>query len=551
MVALEASPTAAPLATAADDLFNILLVDDESRNLDVLESILDAPDRRLVRALSAEETLLALIQRDFTAIVLDVQMPGMNGFELARMIKQRKRTRHIPIIFLTAYFQEEADVLSGYDVGAVDYLTKPVNPRILQSKINVFVELSRTHRALVAANRALEQEIVQRQEAQLAMSRLAVIVESSTDAILSRNLDGILTTWNRGAERLFGYTAAEIVGQPISVLIPADRANEHERLMETLRRGELIETFETVRLHKSGRRLEVSVTHSTIKDPAGMLTGISSIIRDISERKRLEAEVLQASEQEQHRIAQDLHDGLGQQLAGISCLSNMLTKDLGKKTSRQATVAARISKLLDTAVAQTRALARGLHPIAPEPNGLMAALEDLAAGAAALFKISCRFVCPQPALLEDYAVATHLYRIAQEAVTNAIKHGRAQQIEILLSSTPERLLLTVRDNGEGVLSLETILRQQKGIGVRIMNYRAGKIGATLAFQRNDSGGTDMICTVPTTGDREAKGETSSLFREGQAAEDIPRFNLPASAPPPQDGQTHVQAKRIRPDFHCR
>src|SRR5207249_1473384 len=261
---------------------------------------------------------------------------------------------------------------------------------------------------------------------------------------------------------------SEIVGQPISVLIPPDRAGELEPLIECLERGDVVETFETVRVHKSGRRLEVSVALSAIKSADGILAGVSSIIRDISERKRLEADVLQASEQEQQRIAQDLHDGLGQELAGISCLSNMLQKVLGKKATAQATTATRISNLLDVAVAHSRALARGLHPIAPEPNGLMAALEDLAAGVSDLFKVSCRFRCPRPALMQDYYAATHLYRIAQEAVTNAIKHGRAHRIEILLSSTADRMVLTVRDDGEGVPSIEKILRQQKGIGVRIM-----------------------------------------------------------------------------------
>ena len=248
----------------------------------------------------------------------------------------------------------------------------------------------------------------------------------------------------------------------------------------------------------------------------GSLTGVSAIVRDISERKRLEAEVLQASEQEQHRIAQDLHDGLGQQLAGISCLSNILQKELTKRAPAQAATASKISSLLDVAVAQSRALARGLHPIAPEANGLMVALEELAAGTAELFKVGCRFVCPQPALMEDYTAATHLYRIAQEAVFNAIKHGRARRIEILLSSTSERLLLTVRDDGKAVPSMEQLARQQKSIGLRIMRYRAGKIGADLAFQRNESGGTDLICSMPTTRQNMA-GEDLAPTRTEQTA----------------------------------
>src|ERR1700689_2901827 len=106
------------------DVVNILLVDDEARNLDVLESILASPNHRLVRAQAAQEALMALIDGEFAAIVLDIQMPGTNGIELAHLIKQRKRTQHIPIIFLTAYFQEDKDIIQGYEVGAVDYLTK-------------------------------------------------------------------------------------------------------------------------------------------------------------------------------------------------------------------------------------------------------------------------------------------------------------------------------------------------------------------------------------------------------------------------------------------
>jgi signal transduction histidine kinase len=152
-------------------LVNILLVDDEARNLDVLESFLSSADYNLVRALTAEEALLLLLEGEFAVIVLDIQMPGMSGIELANLIKQRKRTQHIPIIFLTAYYQEDKDVLEGYGIGAVDYLTKPVNPQILKSKIGVFVELFRKTRALAATNVALESEVSQRQNAEEALQR--------------------------------------------------------------------------------------------------------------------------------------------------------------------------------------------------------------------------------------------------------------------------------------------------------------------------------------------------------------------------------------------
>jgi two-component sensor histidine kinase len=141
---------------------NILLVDDESRNLDALEAILAAPDYRLFRARSADEALLALLNHDFAVIVLDIRMPEINGYELAQMIKQRKKNQHLPIIFLTAYLQDDKDILEGYGAGAVDYLSKPVNPLILKSKVAVFVDLFRKTRELARLNEIMESEIEER-----------------------------------------------------------------------------------------------------------------------------------------------------------------------------------------------------------------------------------------------------------------------------------------------------------------------------------------------------------------------------------------------------
>jgi len=163
-------------------IVNILLVDDESRNLDVLESFLDSSNYRLIRAQSAEDALLLLLEGEFAVIVLDINMPGMSGIELANLIKQRKRTQYIPIIFLTAYFQEDKDVLEGYGTGAVDYLTKPINPQILKSKIGVFVDLFCKTRALAATNAALELEVTQRQNAEAALKQANDELEDRVEA---------------------------------------------------------------------------------------------------------------------------------------------------------------------------------------------------------------------------------------------------------------------------------------------------------------------------------------------------------------------------------
>jgi signal transduction histidine kinase len=151
----------AELAVHAD-VAKILIVDDQARNLDALEAMLSPLECTTVRALSADEALLCLLRYDFAAIVLDIQMPGMDGIELAKLIKARKRSQNVPILFLTAHMVDEAAALQGYGVGAVDYLSKPLNPEILRSKVGVFIELFRKTRALALLNEELEQRVEER-----------------------------------------------------------------------------------------------------------------------------------------------------------------------------------------------------------------------------------------------------------------------------------------------------------------------------------------------------------------------------------------------------
>ena len=172
---------------------NILIVDDEPKNLTVLEVVLDDPGYRLVRAESADQALLALIRDEFALIILDIRMPGMTGFELAMMIKERKKTAYVPIIFLTAYYNEDQHVLEGYDTGAVDYLHKPVNPIILRSKVAVFAELFRKSRECTLACQALIAEVTVRRRAQEQLRELNETLErrvtERTAALLTANVD--------------------------------------------------------------------------------------------------------------------------------------------------------------------------------------------------------------------------------------------------------------------------------------------------------------------------------------------------------------------------
>lgn len=336
---------------------------------------------------------------------------------------------------------------------------------------------------------------------------LAAIVESSNDAIYAIDAKGIFTAWAAGAERLYGYSLAETVGKSIGLIVPRDRRGEIPMLLEKLKQGEVVTGFETVRVCKDGKRIPVSVTISPMRDAAGQNVGWSVISRDISERKRLEMQLLEVGEREQHRLGHDLHDGLAQELHGLCYLAKLLEKELKRELPARAPEAKRLGKVLGEAFHLTRSLAHGLRPVSPVPEGLMASLRKLTQRTRDLYGIDCRFECRRPVLIRLHSAATHLYRIAQEAVNNAIRHGHPKEIRIQLAITPQKIILGIRDDGVG---LRWRNEGHRGMGLHIMQYRAETIRGSLVVQRQRAGGTEVVCTVA----REALHQLKEPNNEG-------------------------------------
>jgi signal transduction histidine kinase len=245
---------------------------------------------------------------------------------------------------------------------------------------------------------------------------------------------------------------------------------------------------EVLGLRKDGTVFPMDLSVSEVRLAHKRL--FTGFVRDISDRKRLEKEVLQISDLEQCRIGQDLHDGLCQQLAGLELMSEVLEQKLARKSKTEAAQAAKIAAGVRAAIGDTRRLARGLSPVDVESNGLMSALQELASNTEKLFHVTCRFECPQPVLVRDHAAATHLYRIAQEAINNAIKHGKARHIALRLRAQKNQASLTVTDDGCGFVAK---LEEASGMGLRIMKYRAGMIGASLEIRRANGRGTLVAC----------------------------------------------------------
>jgi signal transduction histidine kinase len=213
---------------------------------------------------------------------------------------------------------------------------------------------------------------------------------------------------------------------------------------------------------------------------------------EIEQRIRLEKELLEAGEREQRRIGHDLHDSLGQHLTATAMAGKVLAKKLADKSLPEAVAADRLVAMMEQSIELTRKLARSLHPIELERNGLASALQNLAANISNAFNVSCRFENSGEAGSIGPEKEIHLYRIAQEAVSNAIRHGRARNMIISLDSVGEKTMLAVTDDGAG---LPQDTRAKQGMGLRIMEYRAEMIGATFDIQNLPAGGARAVCVL--------------------------------------------------------
>ena len=336
-------------------------------------------------------------------------------------------------------------------------------------------------------------DITERKHIEKQLQLLAAAVRNSNDAITILDLEGSIISWNLGAERIYGYGEAEAMKMNISRIIPDHKQDEMMSLVEKVLKGENIKFFETQRLTKNNRILDISLTATLLKNEKGKPYVITTTERDITERRFLEKEILDITERERELIGQEMHDGMGQVLTGIAVKCKGLALRLKDKSLEEMKDALAISKLANKAIGQTRDLARMLYPVDIETGGLVSALKTLALNTKKIMGVNCRLRAGKSVSVKNLVEAKQIYRIVQEAITNAIKHGKAKNINIKLRFTKRGTVLSVENDGRDFPKLSP---RSKGLGLKIMKYRTDLIGGSLDIRKGDKGGTVVTCIFP-------------------------------------------------------
>ncbi|MEQ1772531.1 MAG: PAS domain-containing sensor histidine kinase [Burkholderiales bacterium] len=368
-------------------------------------------------------------------------------------------------------------------------------------------------------------DVTERVRYQGELRRYADIVDSTSDAIISRDLSGAILTWNAAAQRLFGYTRAEIVGKDIGTLYSPNTPPGHRDLAGRAASGESIVNFETIRRCKNGLDVQVAITISPVRDLDGRLTGSSAIFRDISERKRMETEMQRliheqrqaemevresrdrlrelssalqtVREEEKTRIARELHDELGQALTALKMDTATIESELDHAQDALRKRTSGMRQLIDTTVASVRRIAADLRPVMLDNLGLVPTLEWLIKDFSGRTGIPVDLEIPDENLGVSGDAATAIFRIVQEALTNVSRHSGADWVGVEVKRYSGNVVVRISDNGKGFTDADK--RKARSFGLLGMHERAYVLGGEVKISSPGQGGTQIEAVIPAFG----------------------------------------------------
>jgi len=455
-------------------------------NEEVIQILKNALERRNHHVVTGEpdEKLLNTIEDENISLILLSDF-SEKGLRLCRLTRASERGKHRTVIAVIS--KEQMEHLHRLLDAEVDqYITESLFD---EQRLDVRLAFAEK----MARNK--EEQFLIEQKLRESEARARSILRTTVDAIITIDRHAQVRTFNKAAEDLFLFKASEVIGKNVNILMPQPYRREHDDYIENYHQTGNKKIIgigrEVTGLRKDGTTFPMYLAVSEVNVNGQRL--YTGIVRDITEQRRLEQEVLRISEHERHRIGQDLHDGLGQMLTGISLINRNIASSLKDENHPLADEVSDITNLVKEADEYARSLSRGLIPVEFEGQGLKAALERMMKNAEKLFNITCRFDAPDNIYFEDSTNLTHLYRIVQEATSNAVKHGNASEVDISIKNYDERLVIKIEDNGTG---FSDDWEKDRGLGVRIMQFRSRLIGANLEIKNGKKlGGAAIIVTM--------------------------------------------------------
>jgi PAS domain S-box-containing protein len=404
-------------------------------------------------------------------VLADYKLPGFDGLSALEIVRQQ--CPDVPFIFVSGALGEERaiEILKS---GATDYVLKDRLQRL-----PAVVE-----RALEETRARLERRTM-RQALDAQRLLLTTLIDSLPEAVHAIDEQGRLTLANQSLLKELRLPRERVIGRRLSELQPDEVGLEVEaQNLSCLQTGKAVIDVERVRILPHGRVRWLTYSHFPLREN-GRVSGVVCMSRDVTERKTLEQEILEISNREQRRLGSDLHDGLGQELTGLSLLLKGLEVQLSREAPQYVPHILKITELMARTIQSTRSLARGLAPVNLERGGLPEALKHLAMRCADMYGLRCVYTQSGTLPELDEGAATHLYRIAQEATTNAARYAMAKQIVIELKVTARMLSLAIGDDGIGLSA--GLARGRPGLGLKIMEYRARMLGGNLKFDESGVG----------------------------------------------------------------
>jgi PAS domain S-box-containing protein len=535
-----------PSTMSTQDLspINVLIVDDEPKNLTVLETVLNDPCYRLVRATSPDEALLALIVEEFALLILDIRMPGMTGFELAQMIKKRKRTAHVPIIFLTAYYNEDQHVLEGYGMGAVDYLHKPVNPGILRSKVSVFAELHRRNRECGIANRSLLAEVTERRQAEEQLrvlndtldqrvmertealreseARFRELADSMPPMVWTARGDGYLDYYNARWYEFTGFLPDRYgdLANWEPIVHPDDFKTCYEAWLRSVGIGAPYRIEHRLWDRRANRYCWYLGRALPVRDEAGRIVKWIGTCTDIDEEKRTEEELRRANQALEQFAFAASHD-LQEPLRNIVILTQLVQQRYGAKLDQDA------DRFLETIVEGAQRMGRlvsGLldYTQAADPGTEAASIVDVETVFERVIKNLDGAVQERLATITHDKLPSvpakdvHIEQLLQNLIGNALKYSKDTEpprVHVSAVRQSDQWSFAIQDNGIGIAPqyLDQVFGIFKrlhtkegkysgtGIGLAICQRIVQSYGGCIWAESEVGRGSTFFFTVPAAG----------------------------------------------------